>query len=59
MYVQTLSHCKALSNTIALGVEDTIPTEKEDAMTATITKEATAWKLPDWTPSTTARNSAP
>ena len=24
-----------------------ISTDKEDAMTATITKEATAWKLPD------------
>ena len=46
-YGYTLRYCKALSNTIALGVEDISPTEKEDAMTtATITKEA-AWKLPD------------
>ncbi|NHM15269.1 hypothetical protein GMI69_01075 [Eggerthellaceae bacterium zg-887] len=28
-------------------MEDISPTEKEDAMTATITKEATAFKLPD------------
>lgn len=43
-YGHTLSHCKALSNTIALGVEEAIPTERRTEMTAT----ATAWKLPDF-----------